>query len=76
MFKINVSSAWIVHKVGIGGFIRDHQGRMWIFFSNVLPYLHLLEYAATITIRDGLRLTERFDYTNSILESHCKVVIN
>ncbi|KAI5649120.1 hypothetical protein M9H77_35125 [Catharanthus roseus] len=44
----------------VGGLIRDHLGR----------------HAETIAIRESLRLTRRFGYTNYTVESDCKAIID
>lgn len=61
---------------GIGGFILDHQGRVWISSSTALAHSHSPEHVETIAIWDGLRLAKRFGYANFTLESDCKVAID
>lgn len=45
-------------------------------FTMALAYSHSPEHAETIAIREGLRQAERFGYTNYILESDCKGIID
>lgn len=66
-FKLNIDAAWTVNCAGIGGIIRDHLERVQISFTTALAHSHSPEHAETIAIREGLRLAERFGYTNFTL---------
>lgn len=75
-FNLNIDPTWTAHSANFGGLIRDHFGRVRFSFIIALAHLHSPEHVETVAIRKGLHLARRFGYTNHILESDYKVVID
>lgn len=76
-FKMNVDATWTVDGAGVGSLTRDHFGWVRLSFKVALALSHSPEHAETVVLREALRLTGRFGYTNYILASgECKVVID
>ncbi|KAI5682389.1 hypothetical protein M9H77_03617 [Catharanthus roseus] len=62
--KLNVDATWTT------------DGAIRLSFTVASTLSHSSEHEETLAIREGFRLAGRFDYTNYILESECKVVID